>query len=82
MIRATLRYTDCLQDGKNVFEVLTRNNIPIIKIKASLSIYPKIIILCKDYTELQAILYALNTSCSYEVRLIHYKNIKGGSHGI
>jgi hypothetical protein len=75
MIKATLKYT---VDGRNVFKVLTRNKVIVIKtIPAALwNIETKVVILCKDYAELQNVLYQLNDHCSYEVSLVKYKYIK------
>ena len=79
MIRAVLQYTDCMQDGKNVFRVLVENRIPIMKtISPIFSICPRIIVLCKDYAQLECILYQLNTKCTYEVRLVKYKILQEG----
>lgn len=75
MIKATLQYTDCLQDGRNVYMVLTALKIPIVKTKDSFC-HPKIIALFKDYDELPNALYQLNNNCVYEVRLVKYKTIK------
>ena len=77
MIKATLKYTDCLQDGRRVFMVLTANRTPIIKTKPDFSsIYTRVVVLFKDYDHLLNVLYQLNDRCTYEVRLVKYKNVK------
>lgn len=75
MIKAVLRYTDCLQDGKKVYSVITNNKIAIVGTKRSWSMYPRIVILVKDYDHLSSLLYALNSVCQYEVRLIKYHTV-------
>ena len=76
MIKAVLRYTDCLQDGRKVYSVLTNNKIPIVGTKQGWSMYPRITVLLKDYDQLNNVLYALNHTCTYEVRLIKYHTVK------
>ena len=77
MIKATLRYTDCLQDGRNVFKILAENHISIIKTTTPiLSIYPKIIALFPNDNELHDVLYQLNNTCNYEVRLVKCTTVK------
>lgn len=76
MIKATLRYTDCLQDGRKLYEVLTNNNVVIVGTKRSWSMYPRVIILVKDYDRLSCLLHELNASCTYEVRLVKYHVLK------
>jgi hypothetical protein len=44
MIKATLRYTDCLQDGRTVFTVLTNNKITVIGTKHNWSMYPRVVV--------------------------------------
>ena len=68
MLRVVLKYTDCLQDGRNVFNVLAMNNIEILKTKIkSFSIYPRVTIRVKDYKELNDLISQLNQKCIYEV---------------
>ena len=68
MLRVVLKYTDCLQDGRNVFSVLAMNNIEILKTKVkSFSIYPRVTIRVKDYKELNDLIFRLNQKCNYEV---------------
>jgi hypothetical protein len=76
MIKAVLRYTDCLQDGKNVYTVLTKNKVTIIGTKRGSSVHPKVTVLLKNYAQLSDILQELNTYCDYEVSLVRYKTIK------
>ena len=53
ILRAVLRYTECLQDGKNVFRVLSENNVEMLDTKQRpYSIYSKITVLVHDRKEL------------------------------
>ena len=76
MIKAVLRYTDCLQDGRKVFAVLTNNKVTVVGTKYNWSMYPRVIVLVKDYDHLSCLLHELNTSCIYEVRLVKYHTVK------
>lgn len=70
-MRAILRYTDCLEDGKNVIRVLARKNVEILWTKQRFySIYPEVMILVNSRQELNNLLDELNKNCTYEVRLI------------
>lgn len=69
-MRATLRYTDCLEDGKNVFSILSNKGIEILKTKRGLSIYPQITVKIKDNKELNQLLLNLNNNCRYEVSVV------------
>ena len=71
---AVLKYTDCLQDGRNVFRVLANRNVEILKTKQGCSIYPKITIRISDQNELSQLLSDLNKNCTYEVRLVKIKS--------
>lgn len=76
MIKAILRYTDCLQDGKKVYTALTNNKVTIVDTQRGWSMYPRVVILIKDYDHLSCLLHELNTSCAYEVRLVKYHIVK------
>lgn len=76
MIKAILRYTDCLQDGRKVFAILTNNKITVLGTKYNWSMYPRVVVLVKDYNHLSNLLHELNTSCTYEVRLVKYYTVK------
>lgn len=83
MLKVVLRYTDCLQDGKNVFSVLAEQNIRILKTKQpSFSIYPKVTILAENSQELNKLIGKLNHRCTYEVSIIRAKEVKGKRYGI
>ena len=41
-MKAILKYTDCLHDGKRVSSVLYENNIQILRIRPGKSIYPQL----------------------------------------
>lgn len=80
MIKATLQYTDCLQDQCDVFRILAENKIIIIKTRPGLGISPKIIVLFKDYNELWDVVYQLNIGTTYGVTLVKYKHIREKRH--
>lgn len=70
-MRAILRYTNCLQDGKRVFYVLAGQHIEIIKTKVRpFNIYPEITVLVEDHSQLNKLLKELNQVCNYEVCLV------------
>ena len=71
---AVLKYTNCLQDGRNVFRVLANRNVEILKTKQGCSIYPQITIRISDQNELSQLLSDLNRNCAYEVRLVKIKS--------
>ena len=75
MLKVVLRYTNCIQDGRNVFRILADNNIKILKTRKGLSIYPKITIVVKDYNELNFLISELNHNCFYEIRVVKTKVI-------
>lgn len=71
---AVLKYTDCLQDGRNVFRVLANRNIEVLKTKQkAYNIYPQITIRINEQNELNQLLSDLNRNCEYEVRLVKVK---------
>lgn len=76
MIKAVLRYTDCLQDGRKVFAIIANNKATLVGTKHNWSAYPRVIVLVKDYDHLSCLLHELNTSCNYEVRLIKYHTVR------
>lgn len=73
-MKVVLRYTDCLQDGKNVFNTLAIKNIEILKTKRGISIYPQITIRVNDTNELNQLIAMLNRNCSYEVSVVKTKS--------
>lgn len=76
-MKAILQYTDCLSDDKNVFGVLARNNIEVIKTKQKkFSIYPLITIRVKDIDTFNKILEQLNEKSVYGVRIVKVKSAK------
>lgn len=76
MLKAILQYTDCLQDGRNVFSVLAQNNIQILKTQNPIfGICPKVTVMFEDSLQLNRVLYDLNQKCRYEVRLVKIKNM-------
>lgn len=71
---AVLRYTNCLNDERIVFAILANKNIEILQTKQGCSIFPQVTIKVKDVTELNSILYHLNKSSDYGVRLVKTKD--------
>ena len=79
MLKAVLQYSccldDCSQDGKKVFEILTHNNIIIVRTRDGWS-KPSVTVLFEDYGQLNSVLHALNVECHNEVRLVRYRELK------
>lgn len=77
MFKVKLRYTDCLQEGKNVFSILASNEVVILKTKHTWY-STKVIITClfNDAQIMQDVLYELNNWCSYEVAVVKCKLLK------
>lgn len=73
-MKAVLEYTNCLQDGRNVFNTLALGNAEILKTKQGCSIYPQITIRVKDTNQLNHLVSALNRNCTYEVRVVKVKS--------
>ncbi len=70
-MRAILQYTNCGQDGKNVYKELAANGIDILNVKEfPFSINPQITILIQNRPQLNELIYKLNHCCTYEVRLV------------
>ena len=76
MLRVVLKYTDCLQDERNVFRVLAAHKVEILHTWSFLTMYPRVTIRIKDYDKLNDILYDLNKQSSYEVRVVKVKKEK------
>ena len=76
MLRVVLKYTDCLQDGRNVFSVLAAYKVEILHTWSFLTMYPRVTIRIKDYDKLNDVLYDLNKQSSYEVRVVKVKKEK------
>ena len=79
MIKATLKYTDCFQDGKIVYQTLIENKAVLIATKPPLfgSICPRVIVLFSSLKHMYETLYDLNRTCNYEVALVKFKHLKG-----
>ena len=69
-MKVTLRYTDLIGDGKNVFLILSRKNIKILKTRHGSGVNHTITICIDNYTELNELLGELNRSCGYEVSVV------------
>lgn len=66
-MKVKLRYTDCLNDEKNVFRVLIDNHIVILKTEHGVGLFPNVTIRIKNYDDLNKLLYELNSQCVYGV---------------
>ena len=76
-MKVILQYTDCMSDDKNVFGVLARNNVEVIKTKQEqFSIYPLITIRVKDIDTLNKVLEQLNEKSVFGVRIVKVKSDK------
>lgn len=76
-MKVILQYTDCMSDDKNVFGVLARNNVEVIKTKQEqFSIYPLITIRVKDTDALNKVLEQLNEKSVFGVRIVKVKSDK------
>lgn len=76
-MKVILQCTDCMSDDKNVFGVLARNNVEVIKTKQKQSsIYPLITIRVKDTNTFNKILEQLNEKSVFGVRIVKVKSDK------
>ena len=76
-MKVILQYADCMSDDKNVFGVLARNNVEVIKTKQEqFSIYPLITIRVKDTDTLNKVLEQLNEKSVFGVRIVKVKSDK------
>ena len=76
-MKVLLQYTDCMSDDKNVFGVLARNNVEVIKTKQEqFSIYPLITIRVKDTDTLNKVVEQLNEKSVFGVRIVKVKSDK------
>ena len=67
-----------MSDDKNVFGILSKNNITILKTKEKqFDIYPEIKIRVKDISELNELVYELNKGSIYGVKLMKIKSENG-----
>lgn len=76
-MKVILQYANCIFDDKNIFGVLARNNVEVIKTKQKrYSIYPLVTIGVKDTNTLNKILEQLNEKSVYGVRIVKVKSDK------
>ena len=78
MIKATLKYTDCFQDGQIVYQTLIENKALLVATKPPLfcSICPRVIVLFHDACHMYETIHELNRRCCYEVSLVRFKHLK------
>lgn len=77
-MKATLKYTDCLNDGRRVSSVLSRNDVQILRTKSGKSIYSQVTIRVGSYDELSLLVQMLNKECLYGVEVIKTSTINWG----
>lgn len=68
-MRAKIQYTDCLGDSRKVHYILSINNVPIIKEREGMSIYPIITIEYPNEKFLNDLMAYLNKETYYGVKL-------------
>lgn len=71
---ATIRYTDCMQDRRIVFSILSQLNVHIIRSQSlSWGIQYKIKLVIENVDKLNEILAILNKNTIYGVELLYYR---------
>ena len=76
-MKATLKYTNCLNDGRRVFSVLSRNDVQILRTKSGKSIYPQITIRVGSYDELNLLVQILNKISAINWDIMAIENLFG-----
>jgi len=76
MLQVILQYSDCLQDGKNVFRILSDFNTTILKTEGKPSYRTQVTILIKDKNALNLLMSTLNRHCRYEVTIVERKELQ------
>ena len=70
MLQVVLQYHTSLQDGKNVFRILTDFNVTILKTKEKSTTISQVTILVKDNDTLNRLMSKLNYYCTYDVSVV------------
>ena len=68
-MRAVLRYTDCMQDGRKVFLALAKMGIRVLETKKC-GIHPEITVFVENREKLNKLIALLNQNCTYEVSIV------------
>jgi regulator of replication initiation timing len=76
MLQVILQYIDCLQDGKNVFRILSDFNITILKTNQKPDYKTQVVILVEDDNVLNLLISTLNRYCHYEVIIVERKEVQ------
>lgn len=76
-MKATLKYTNCLNDGRRVFSVLSRNDVQILRTKSGKSIYPQLTIRVGSYDELNLLVQILNKISAINWDIMAIENLFG-----
>ena len=75
-MKVVLEYTDCLEDGKNVFYTLSKyDDVQILNSTNKLgTIYQKITIRINSQNELKKLICDLRNNCIYTVKVLSVKS--------
>ena len=76
-MKATLKYTNCLNNGRRVFSVLSRNDVQILRTKSGKSIYPQLTIRVGSYDELNLLVQILNKISAINWDIMAIENLFG-----
>ena len=76
-MKATLKYTNCLNDGRRVFSVLSRNDVQILRTKSGKPIYPQLTIRVGSYDELNLLVQILNKISAINWDIMAIENLFG-----
>lgn len=77
MLKVTLKYTDCMLDGKTIFRILAEHNVIILKTKYNAySTDQKVMILVDGISSLNALLSDLNSKSLYGATVVKTKVVK------
>lgn len=76
-MKATLKYTNCLNNGRRVFSVLSRNDVQILRTNSGKSIYPQLTIRVGSYDELNLLVQILNKISAINWDIMAIENLFG-----
>ena len=76
MLQVILQYADCMQDGKNVFRILSDFNTTILKTEKKPHYRTQVTILVKDNNTLNLLMSTLNRDCHFEVIIVERKELQ------
>ena len=74
-MKAVLRYSDCMLDGKNVFRILATHGVEILRTKhKAYSTRHTVTIRVENVAKLNELVRNLNSNCTYDVTVIKTKS--------